>query len=60
MTASRTEAIRQILATRFAAQGALKALAPEFNWAGMGNLLGDYGEVVGITIYKGRSNRPDE
>mgnify|MGYP003666524833 CR=1 FL=1 len=51
MTASRTEAIRHILATLFAAQGALKALASEFNWAGMGNLLGDYGEFICIEAY---------
>jgi hypothetical protein len=45
------EAIRHILATIFAAQNALKTLAPEFNWAGLGNLLGDYGECVAIDKY---------
>ena len=37
-------AIKHILATIFAAQNALRSLAPEFKWSGLGNLLGDYGE----------------
>ena len=37
------EAIRHIVATIFAAQNALKTLAPEFNRTGLGNLPGDYG-----------------
>lgn len=51
MSDTRLEAIRHILATLFSAQGALKTLAPEFKWAGMGNLLGDYGEFVCIETY---------
>lgn len=43
-----TEAIRHVMATIFAAQNALRELAPEFRWAGMGNLLGDYGELVAV------------
>ena len=39
------------MATLFSAQGALKTLAPEYKWAGMGNLLGDYGELVCIEEY---------
>ena len=35
----------------FAAQNALRSLAPEFKWAGLGNLLGDYGEFVAIQHY---------
>lgn len=50
-TAVRVEAIKHILSMLFAAQNALKALAPEFKWAGMGNLLGDYGEFVCIEHY---------
>ena len=26
-------------------------LAPEFNWSGLGNLLGDFGELVAIEAY---------
>lgn len=47
----RIDAIKHILATLFAAQNALKALAPEYKWAGMGNLLGDYGEFVCVAHY---------
>ena len=44
-------AIKHIIATVFSAQNALRALAPDFKWAGMGNLLGDYGEYVCIESY---------
>ena len=37
-----------IMGTLFSAQNALRSLAPEYKWAGMGNLLGDYGEFVAI------------
>jgi len=43
---NKVEAVKHILATLFSAQNALRALAPEYKWAGMGNLLGDYGEFV--------------
>ena len=39
------------MATVFSAQNALRELAPEFKWAGMGNLLGDYGEYVCLEVY---------
>jgi hypothetical protein len=39
------------MATLFSAQNALRSLAPEFRWAGLGNLLGDYGEYVAIEAY---------
>ena len=45
------EAVRHIIATMFSAQNALRELAPEFKWAGMGNVLGDYGEFVCIEKY---------
>ncbi len=48
---SRAEAIRHIMATLFSAQNALRSLAPEFRWAGLGNLLGDYGEFLAIQCY---------
>lgn len=47
----RSEAIKHVLSTLFSAQDALRALAPEFRWAGLGNLLGDYGEFVCIEHY---------
>ena len=45
------EAVKHIIATVFSAQNALRELAPEFKWAGMGNLLGVYGEYVCIQKY---------
>ena len=47
----RIQAIKHIMDTVFSAQNALRTLAPEFKWAGLGNLLGDYGECVGIDYY---------
>jgi hypothetical protein len=46
------EAVKHIVATIFSAQNALRELAPEFNWSGMGNLLGDYGEYVCLAKYE--------
>lgn len=45
------EAIKHLLASIFASQRALKELAPEYNWSGLGNLLGDFGELIGIDHY---------
>lgn len=39
------------MATLFRAQNALISLAHEFRWAGMGNLLEDYGEFVAVAHY---------
>lgn len=39
------------MATLFSAQNALRELAPDFKWAGLGNLLGDYGEYVACAHY---------
>lgn len=47
----RLEAISHVLSTIFKSQEILKTLAPEFKWTGLGNLLGDYGECVGIAAY---------
>ena len=44
-------AIKHILATIFAAQNALRSLAPEFKWAGLRNLIRDYWESVAIDYY---------
>lgn len=49
---SSVNAIKHIMATIFSAQNALRELAPEYNWAGMGNLLGDYGEFYCVETYK--------
>tara|TARA_B100001248_G_C27162663_1_gene354191 strand:- start:40 stop:459 length:420 start_codon:yes stop_codon:yes gene_type:complete len=45
------KAVKHIIETVFSAQNALRELAPEFKWAGMGNLLGDYGEFVCLHHY---------
>ena len=45
------EAIKGVLASLFASQRALKALAPEYKWAGLGNLLGDFGEFIAGAQY---------
>jgi hypothetical protein len=47
----KAEAIQHVLASIFASQRTLKVLAPEFKWAGLGNLLGDFGELVAIEAY---------
>lgn len=44
-------AVKSIIATLYSAQNALRALAPDFKWAGLGNLLGDYGEYIAIRHY---------
>src|SRR3954471_2077844 len=47
----RLEAMKGVLASLFASQRTLKSLAPSFKWAGLGNLLGDYGEFIAIEAY---------
>lgn len=47
----RIVAAQAILASIFASQRALRALAPEFNWSGLGNLLGDFGELLATDHY---------
>ena len=51
------QAIKHILATIFAAQNALRSLAPEFKWSGLGNLLGDYQKALSIANYSSRNNK---
>ncbi|WP_412478303.1 DUF6998 domain-containing protein [Azonexus sp. IMCC34839] len=48
----RITAAQAILASIFASQKALRALAPEYNWSGLGNLLGDFGELLATDYYK--------
>jgi len=45
-------AIKNIIGSLYSLQNSLRALAPDFKWAGLGNLLGDYGEYVAINHYK--------
>jgi hypothetical protein len=40
-----------VLASLFASQRTLKSLAPQFKWAGLGNLLGDYEEFIATEVY---------
>jgi hypothetical protein len=47
----RIEAMKGVLASLFASQRTLKSLAPNFKWAGLGNLLGDYGEFIAVEVY---------
>jgi len=47
----RIEAMKGVLASLFASQRTLKSLAPQFKWAGLGNLLGDYGEFIATEVY---------
>ncbi|NLS69330.1 hypothetical protein E3H11_10440 [Bradyrhizobium brasilense] len=47
----RIEAMKGILASLFASQRTLKSLAPQLKWAGLGNLLGDYGEFIAVEAY---------
>ncbi|MGX4803988.1 DUF6998 domain-containing protein [Bradyrhizobium guangdongense] len=47
----RIEAMKGVLASLFASQRTLKSLAPQFKWAGLGNLLGDYGEFIATEAY---------
>src|SRR5215472_16514651 len=51
------EAIKGVIASLFASQRALRALAPEYKWAGLGNLLGDFGEFIATKEY-GLSKAP--
>lgn len=48
---AKVEAVKGIISSLFASQRALRALAPEFKWAGLGNLLGDFGEFIATQEY---------
>lgn len=47
----RIEAVKGIIASLFASQRSLRALAPDYAWRGLGNLLGDFGEFIAQTHY---------
>src|SRR5215470_13014815 len=47
----KVEAAKGIISSLFASQRALRALAPEYKWAGLGNLLGDFGEFIATQEY---------
>lgn len=47
----KAEAVKGIISSLFASQRALRALAPEYKWAGLGNLLGDFGEFIAMSRY---------
>jgi hypothetical protein len=44
-------AVQHVITTIFSAQNALRELAPEYKWTGLGNLLGDYGELIAVSQY---------
>ena len=46
------EAVKGIIASIYAAQRALVSLAPDYKWAGLGNLLGDFAELIAIDHYQ--------
>ncbi len=48
---NKIDAVKGIISSLYASQRSLRALAPEFKWAGMGNLLGDFGEFIAIEYY---------
>jgi len=50
-TSERIKAIQHLLSSIFASQRALRTLAPEYRWSGLGNLLGDFGELIAINHY---------
>jgi len=54
------EAVKHIISTLYSAQNALRSLAPEFRWSGMGNLLGDYGEFIAINHYNLKKTAPEK
>ena len=45
------ETARNVMRSIFANQTELRNLAPEYNWRGLGNLLGDYGEFICTRYY---------
>jgi hypothetical protein len=47
----KVEAAKGIISSLFASQRALRALAPEYRWTGLGNLLGDFGEFLAVHEY---------
>ena len=54
---NRILAVQHMVASIFTSQKALRSLAPDYNWSGLGNLLGDFGEFVAISHF-GLSKAP--
>ena len=52
MESEKIEAVKGIIASIYASQRTLRVLAPDYKWAGLGNLLGDFGELVAIHHYQ--------
>ena len=48
---TRFEIAQNALKAIFAQQQILKTVAPDYNWNGLGNLLGDFGELIAIEQY---------
>jgi len=51
VTLKQQKKVQGIFAKIFAAQLVLQRLAPEFQWTGLGNMLGDFGELLAIRHY---------
>lgn len=47
----KVEAVKSVMTSIYSSQKTLRTLAPDFKWAGLGNLLGDYGEFIAINHY---------
>jgi len=52
VTAKQEKKVQKIFTKIFAAQLVLQQLAPEFKWTGLGNMLGDFGELLAIRHYR--------
>lgn len=48
---AKLEAASHLIASIFTIQKALKALDPDHNYSGIGNLLGDFGEFIAVNNY---------
>ena len=46
------EATKGIIASIYSLEKTLRVLAPDYRWSGLGNVLGDFGELVAIHHYR--------
>ena len=46
------EATKGIIASIYSLEKTLRVLAPDYRWSGLGNVLGDFGELVAIHHYQ--------
>ena len=51
-TDKQIEGVKAMMDTIFSALRALRTIAPEYRWKGLGNVLGDFGECMAIDHYK--------